>query len=84
MRVVATLALTALLPSCAPARGVTNAVAADVKIAKNARAEKRAMVLQEVIAVQVVASGYPLFSNEVNFGERRKTQERSRGGLQNT
>lgn len=44
MRVVATLALTALLPSCAPASGVTKAVAADVKMAKNAKAEKRAMM----------------------------------------
>ena len=38
-----TLAL--LLLRCEPAKGVTKAVAADVKRARNARAEKRAMML---------------------------------------
>jgi len=40
-----------LLLRCAPANGVTNAVAADVKRARNAKAEKRAMMLRDCVKV---------------------------------
>lgn len=43
----------ALLLRCAPPKGVTKAVAADVKSARNVKAEKRAMVRRGCVISEV-------------------------------